>query len=118
MKQYAPSHRDDPVTSRIAASRAPVALQRFLVLEALANAARPLTNNEIHFNAARFSPFYRACQPHALSTRRGVLQSNGLVRKVDNLGRSAFGNPAGRYEITHKGRAEYLKLKGEMYERG
>jgi hypothetical protein len=117
VKRYAPSHRDDPATSRLAASRVPVARQRFLVLEALANATRPLTNDEIHYNAARFSPFYKECQPHALSTRRGVLQANGLVRKVDNLGLSAFGNPAGRYEITHKGRAEYSKLKDAMHDR-
>lgn len=109
MKQLAPSHVNDPVTSRTAAKRNRAVSQRFLVLEALANATAPLTHDEIHERAQRQSRFYTPCHVHALSTRRGVLQSEGLVQKVDNLGLSSSGNPAGRYAITAKGRTEYAR---------
>lgn len=114
MKRSAPSHAADPETSKATAKRVPIGLQRFLVLEALSRADGPLTNDEIHAFAKHNSKYYKDCLPHALSTRRGVLEHEGYVKKIDNLGLSKSGNPAGRYGITPKGLAKFTDISKAM----
>lgn len=77
----APTHRDDPQESAIAASRVNASHQYRLVLVCLANAERPLTDDEIAERCGLLR--------HAAGTRRGV---------------AALGNPASTWRLTEKGR--------------
>lgn len=99
-----PSHKHDPETSKMAAATVNVNRQMLLVLEALAHATGPLTNDQIHSWSMEHSPHYRGDYPHALSTRRGKLEDRGLVVAVDRDGVSRAGRACSRYAITPQGR--------------
>lgn len=102
-----PSHTHDPETSKQAAATVNVNRQMLLVLEALAHAHKPLTNDQIHSWSMENSAHYRGDYPHALSTRRGKLEDQGLVVTVDRHGVSRAGRACSRYAITPQGRAAF-----------
>lgn len=91
----APVHHDDPVESSIAASRVNASKQYRLVLFALYNAEKPLTDDELAERCGLLR--------HAAGTRRGVAVRDQRVERAGR-GVSALGNPASTWRLTESGR--------------
>lgn len=91
-----PVHRYDGMESRHAARRVDGAAQFRQVMVCLADADRPLTDDEIAERCGLLR--------HSAGTRRGVAVRRGFVRK-SGRGVSRLGNPAAQWVVTDAGRA-------------
>jgi hypothetical protein len=98
----APVHKTDGAESRRAAARVKAADQFALVLRALANAERPLTDDDL----AERCGLIRT----SAGTRRGVGVKRGLIVRV-GTGTSAMGNPCASWSITAKGLSHVREMR-------
>jgi len=98
----APVHAEDGAESRHAASKVDGVKQYRLVLRALSQAGRPLTDDEIAERAGLLR--------HSAGTRRGVAVKRGHVRRVGR-GLSSLGNPASTWMLTEAGLAALAEIE-------
>jgi hypothetical protein len=104
----APTRVTDPSTSNEAAETVQVFPQAEHVLRVLADANRPMTDDEIG-TAVHLHGWSGSAQ--GLRTRRHDMTVLGYVRETDRDGRTGSGRACRRFEITERGREVILTFE-------